>query len=293
MSREGGGVQDTGGCILKLGEPPFPGSPDLSGHDFGDFRVEIASNGIAHVVLGHPGKMPSTGIGGHAALARLWPQLAEAREVRSILIRSEGKGFCAGGSPELVQELLKSAPARLRVLAEIRAIVQGMIDCDKPIVSAINGAAVGAGLALALLADISIAARDAKLIDGHTKIGVAAGDHSVVIWPLLCGLAKSKYYLLLSESLTGQEAERIGLVSLSVEASQLTRVSQEIAERLARGSAAAQAFTKRTLNHWLRSAWPAFEHSAALEILGFAQPDAVEGVTALAEKRAPHFDGTG
>jgi enoyl-CoA hydratase len=191
-----------------------------------------------------------------------------------------------------VQELLKNEEARLRVLAEIRAIVQGMIDCDKPIVSAINGAAVGAGLALALLADISIAAQDAKLIDGHTKIGVAAGDHSVVIWPLLCGLAKSKYYLLLSEPLTGQEAERIGLVSLSVEASQLAAVSQEIAERLARGSSSAQSFTKRSLNHWLRSAWPAFEHSAALEILGFAQRDAVEGVTALSDKRAPQFDGT-
>ena len=277
---------------MKLTEPPSAGSPDLAGQPSGDFRVEIASNGIAHVVLGHPGKMPCTGIGGHTALARLWPQLAEAPDVRCILIRSEGKGFCAGGSPELVQELLKSGAARLRVLAEIRAIVQGMIDCDKPIVSAINGAAVGVGLALALLADISIAAQDAKLIDGHTKIGVAAGDHSVVIWPLLCGLAKSKYYLLLSEPLTGHEAERIGLVSLSVEASQLDAVSRVIAERLAKGSASAQAFTKRTLNHWLRSAWPAFEHTAALEILGFAQPDAVEGVTALAEKRAPQFDGT-
>jgi len=274
-------------------EPFLPGSSEVSGHDFGDFRVEIGANGVAHVVLGHPGQMPSTGIEGHAALARLWPDLAKAPEVRCILIRSEGKGFCAGGSPELVQELLKSEAARLRVLAEIRAIVQGMIDCDKPIVSAINGAAVGAGLALALLADIPIAAQDAKLIDGHTKIGVGAGDHSVIIWPLLCGLAKSKYYLLLSESLTGREAERIGLVSLSVEASQLAAVSQDVAERLARGSSSAQAFTKRTLNHWLRSAWPAFEHSAALEILGFAQPDAVEGVTALSEKRAPKFDGSG
>ncbi|MGH6637949.1 MAG: enoyl-CoA hydratase-related protein, partial [Polaromonas sp.] len=167
--------------------------------------------------------------------------------------------------------------------------VQGMIDCDLPIVSAINGAAVGAGAAVALLADVSIAGHKAKIIDGHTKLGVAAGDHAALIWPLLCGMARAKYHLLMCSTLDGIEAERIGLVSLAVPDNQLLDKAREVSRTLAAGSPTALAFTKRSLNHWLRAAWPAFEHSLALEMLGFAGADAREGFAALNEKRTPRF----
>ena len=254
-----------------------------------DFRIEIGSDGIAEVILGAPGKMPTTDARGHGELARIWPRLSAETGVRCILVRSEGKGFCAGGDVGLVDELLASEAARLRVMREAREIVQGMLDCDVPIVSAINGAAVGAGAAVALLADVSIAAHNAKIIDGHTKLGVAAGDHAAVIWPLLCGLAKAKYYLLTCTPLKGEEAERIGLVSLCVPDEELQATARRVAEQLAAGSPTALAFTKRSLNHWLRAAWPAFEHSLALEMLGFAGRDAREGLAALNEKRAPKF----
>jgi len=256
-----------------------------------DFRVEIGGDGVAELIFGAAGKMPATSAAGHAELARIWPRLAALEEVRSILVRSEGRGFCAGGTPELVDGLLGEERARLRVMAEARAIVQGMIECDRPIVSAINGAAVGAGAAVALLADISIAGRGAKIIDGHTKIGVAAGDHAAAIWPLLCGMAKAKYYLLTCAPLSGEEAERIGLVSLCVADEELTETARRIARQLAAGSPTALAWTKRSLNHWLRAAWPAFEHSLALEVLGFAGSDAREGVAALKERREPKFGG--
>jgi len=255
----------------------------------GDFTVEVDSEGIAHLILGQDGLMPAMSADGHREIGEIWHTLAHASDVRSVLIRSIGKGFCAGGTPELTEEMMRDSAARARVMKEVRAIVQGMIDCDKPIVSAINGAAVGAGAALALLADVSIAAREAKIIDGHTRIGVAAGDHAAILWPLLCGLAKAKYHLLLCEPLSGEEAERIGLVSLCVERSALEETAVGIARRLAYGSPAALEFTKRTLNHWMRAAWPAFEHSLALEMMGFADSDAREGLTALREKRPPHF----
>jgi enoyl-CoA hydratase len=183
----------------------------------------------------------------------------------------------------------------MRVMRAGRGIVQGMIDCDLPIVSAINGAAVGAGAAVALLADISVAGQRAKIIDGHTKLGntklgVAAGDHAAVIWPLLCGMARSKYHLLLGDAVDGVESERIGRVSLCVTDAELEVGALQIAQQLAAGSATALAFTKRTLNHWLRSAWPAFEHPLALEILGFAGADAREGFAALQSRRAPVFE---
>jgi enoyl-CoA hydratase len=256
-----------------------------------NFRVELDEQGIAHVILGPAGAMPVTDAAGHAALAAIWTQLDAHPEVKAILVRSEGKGFCAGGELAMVDEMLVSEAARARVMREARDLVRGMIDCGKPIVSAINGAAVGAGLAVALLADISIASRSAKLIDGHTKLGVAAGDHAVAIWPLLCGMAKAKYYLLLCETVSGEEAERIGLVSRAVDAEALHAEALAIAQRLAAGSASALAGTKRALNHWLHAAWPAFEASLAAEFMDFGGADAREGVAAIKEKRTPVFGG--
>lgn len=255
-------------------------------------RVELGDDGVAELVFGPAGTMPATDAVSHAELGELWRRLAAEPGVRAILVRSEGKGFCAGGTPALVQELLDSEAARLRVMREARALVQGMIDCELPIVSAINGAAAGVGAAVALLADVSIAGHNTKIIDGHTKLGVAAGDHAAEIWPLLCGLAKAKYYLLSCAQIDGAEAERIGLVSLVVPDEQLLDRARELARQLAAGSPTALAFTKRSLNHWLRAAWPAFEHSLALEILGFAGADAREGLAALNEKRVPRFGRT-
>ena len=253
------------------------------------FRVDIDDGGIAHLVFLPAGGMPVADVAGHAELGSVWNRLDAHPQVKAVLVRSEGKGFCAGGEMSMVEDMLVSEQARQRVMREARDLVRGMLDCGKPIVSAINGAAVGAGLAVALLADISIASRGAKLIDGHTKLGVAAGDHAAVIWPLLCGMAKAKYYLLLCEPVSGEEAERIGLVSRTVDAEALEPEALRIARQLAAGSRSALAGTKRSLNLWLHAAWPAFEASLAAEMMDFGQADAREGVAAIREKRVPAF----
>jgi enoyl-CoA hydratase len=177
------------------------------------------------------------------------------------------------------------------VLREARDIVLNVIDCSKPIVSAIHGPAVGAGLAVALLADVSIAARSARIIDGHTRLGVAAGDHAAICWPLLCGMAKAKYHLLTCETLSGEEAERIGLVSLSVDDDELHDRALDVARTLAGGAQSAIRWTKHTLNHWYRLLGPVFDASLAYEFFGLGGPDATEGLTALREKREPFFRG--
>jgi enoyl-CoA hydratase len=252
-------------------------------------RLDLFEDGVAELVFGPEGTMPTSDAQGHAVLGSVWAQLAARPAVRCILVRSEGKGFCAGGELGMVQEMMEQLPVRLRVMKEARDLVQGMIDCDLPIVSAIHGAAVGAGAAVALLADVSIAGHKARIIDGHTKLGVAAGDHAAVIWPLLCGMAKAKYYLLTCAAIDGAEAERIGLVSLAVPDDQLLERARDVARTLAAGSPSALAWTKRSLNHWLRAAWPAFEHSLALEVLGFGGADAREGLAAVQAKRTPQF----
>jgi enoyl-CoA hydratase len=257
---------------------------------FGSLRFERPAPGILHVVLDAPG-LNAVGHRMHRELAEVWLAIDRDPEVRVALISGAGKGFSAGGSFELIDELTRDYALRTRVLREARDLVFNVINCSKPLVSAIHGPAVGAGLVAALLADVSIAARSARIIDGHTRLGVAAGDHAALCWPLLCGMAKAKYYLLTCETLTGEEAERIGLVSLCVDDAQLHERALAVASALAGGAQSAIRWTKHTLNHWYRALGPAFDASLALEFYGFGGPDAAEGLAAHREKRAPRFRG--
>jgi enoyl-CoA hydratase len=175
------------------------------------------------------------------------------------------------------------------MLSEMSDLVYNMLNCEKPIVSAINGVAVGAGLVVALLADIAICAEDARLGDGHVKLGVAAGDHAAIVWPLLAGMAKARYYLLTGEMITGAEAERVGMVAKALPRDEVLPAAMKAATTLATNSQLAVRWTKRALNNWLKQAGPIFDQSAAYEMLGFMGPDVVEGVAALKEKRPPRF----
>jgi enoyl-CoA hydratase len=200
-------------------------------------------------------KLATADAGMHRELAEIWRDISADPDIRVAIIRGEGRGFSAGGDLSLVEEMANDFATRTRVWHEARDLVYNVINCDKPIVSAMHGPAVGAGLVAGLLADISIAAKTARIVDGHTRLGVAAGDHAAIVWPLLCGMAKAKYYLMLCESLSGEEAERIGLVSLAVDEDQLVAKAFEVANRLATGSQTAIRWTKYALNNWL--AWPA------------------------------------
>jgi enoyl-CoA hydratase len=136
---------------------------------------------------------------------------------------------------------------------------------------------------------VSIATRDCRIVDGHTRLGVAAGDHAAIIWPLLCGMAKAKYYLLTCDELLGEEAERIGLISLVTDDAELDARAVEVATRLATGAQSAIRLTKYALNNWLRQAGPIFDSSLALEFLGFSGPEVREGLDSHRGKRAANF----
>lgn len=249
---------------------------------------EASAPGVLGIVLDGPG-LNAVDAEMHRQLAEVWLKIDRDPDVRAALIRGAGKGFSAGGSFELLDGLTTDYAVRTRVMREARDIVLNVLNCSKPVVSAIHGPAVGAGLVVALLADVSVVGRNAKIIDGHTRLGVAAGDHAAICWPLLCGMAKAKYYLLTCDPLSGAEAERIGLVSQCVDDDAVHDRAVEIATGLAEGAQSAIRWTKHTLNYWYRAMAPAFDASLAYEFYGFGGPDATEGLASHREKRAPVF----
>jgi enoyl-CoA hydratase len=222
---------------------------------------------VLRITLDRPESMNSLNWEAHGELTKVWKVVDEDPETNVAIIRGAGAAFSAGGDFSMIERIMSDYSMQAAALKEFRELCYNMIDCSKPIVSAIHGPAVGAGLAAALLADVSIAAKTARIIDGHTRLGLAAGDHAALIWPLLCGMAKAKYYILTCEPLSGEEAER-----------------------LARGAQRPIRWSKHALNNWLRMMGPSFDNSAALEILSFNGPELREGLASLKEKRAPRFD---
>jgi enoyl-CoA hydratase len=149
--------------------------------------------GIIELVISNEGRLNAATEAMHGELAAVWPAFDKDDAVRTIIVRGERSNFSSGGDFTMIERIIEDEATLIRVWKEASALVYNMINCYKPVVSAIRGSAVGAGLAIALLADISVAAENARILDGHTRLGVAAGDHAVIIWPLLCGLAKARY----------------------------------------------------------------------------------------------------
>lgn len=257
--------------------------------DYQHILFERREPNILWMTLNRPEVLNAADARLHTELVEIWNTIDRDPSVIVAVITGAGRAFSAGGDLKMVENAYKNYDEIVRILDEARDLVYNILRCNKSIVSAINGPAVGAGLVVALLADISIAGEGARLADGHVRMGVTAGDHAAILWPLLCGMAKSKYYLMTSDFLDGREAERIGLVSMCVPDEELLDKAMEVATNLATGPRQAIRFTKRALNQWLLQAGPIFDHSLALEMLGFFSEDMIAGVEGLRQKRPGEF----
>ena len=257
--------------------------------DFRHLKFERPVPGVLLLTLDRPEVLNAADVAMHREMSDVWSVIDEDEDVAVSVVTGAGKAFSAGGDLAMIEEMTRDYEAVIVQWRDAGAIVDRMLSARKPIVSAINGVAVGAGLAIALLADVSIASESARLSDGHARIGVAAGDHAALLWPYLCGFAKAKYYLLTADFIDGREAERIGLVTRCVPDDRVLEEALEVAGRLARGSSTAIQWTRRVLNQHLRQNLPLYGESLALEMLGFLGPDAREGVAAVRERREPSF----
>ncbi|MBV1905156.1 MAG: enoyl-CoA hydratase/isomerase family protein [Pseudomonadales bacterium] len=260
--------------------------------DYSDYEYllfDSKPNGVLTITLNRPEVMNATNGRMHWELTQIWDTVAADDDTNVIVVTGAGKAFSAGGDLNWVESTIGNAESVANIQKEASDIVYRLLALEKPVISAINGVAVGAGLAVALMADISIMSETAKFTDGHVKLGVGAGDHAAIIWPLLCGMAKAKYYLMTAEFIDGKEAERVGLVSLCAPAEEVLPKAMAIADKLAAGSQPAIRGTKSTLNGWMQMAAPIFDNSLRMEMLCFLGADAAEGVAAVKEKREAVF----
>jgi enoyl-CoA hydratase len=257
--------------------------------EYQHLKFDRRRNGVLLVTINRPEVLNATDDRLHWELTQIWPTIGADPDTRVAVVTGAGRAFSAGGDLGMVEKNATDPRRLARTVQEASDLVYNLINLDKPVVSAINGVAVGAGLVVALLADVSIIAENARFTDGHTKLGVVAGDHAAILWPLLCGMAKAKYYLLTCEPLAGEEAERIGLVSTCVDDEDVLATATRVADGLAQGAQNAIRWTKHSLNHWYRMFAPAFETSLGLEFLGFSGPDVQEGLAAHREKRPARF----
>ena len=244
---------------------------------------------VLRIIFDRPETYNSVDAETHTQMTDIWIDIDRDQDINAVIVTGRGKAFSAGGDFSLIEGITGNFDTVMKTWKEAKDLVYNIINCNKIIISAINGPAAGAGLVVGILADISIAGKRAKIVDGHPRLGVAAGDCAAIIWPLLCGMAKAKYYLLTCKPITGEEADRIGMVSMCVEDDDLEQISIDTATELATGSQSALRWTKYSLNNWLRQAGPIFDASTALEMLGFMGDDVKEGVLSHREKRAPNF----
>lgn len=158
----------------------------------------------------------------HEELSRVFVDAAKDPESDVVVLTGAGRAFCAGGDVDWMQDAIDDPGSFETTVAEAKAIVFSLLDCEKPTISMINGPAVGLGATLALLCDISFAADTTYLADPHVSIGMVAGDGGALIWPQLIGFARAKEFLFTGDRIDARRAAEIGLINHAVPAGQLS-----------------------------------------------------------------------
>jgi enoyl-CoA hydratase len=268
---------------------------DYSDYEF--LKIEVLER-VATITLNRPDSLNAVHSGLHHELERIWLDVGADREVNAILLTGAGRAFCAGGDIKAMAGGSASSPtskqkknARLPgpiTGANVRRLIENMIDVEQPIIGAINGDAIGLGASLALLCDITVVSEEARFADTHVKVGIVAGDGGAVIWPLLIGPHRAKEFLMRGNFISGSEAGRIGMVNYALPPEQVMGKARELAQELADGPSLAIRWTKLSVNKWLKEqANLILDASLAYEMVSFNSKDREKAVKAFMLNRKP------
>jgi enoyl-CoA hydratase len=252
---------------------------------YAHFNVEVRDR-IAFISFNRPDKMNAVNQRISDDIPLVLKDFRASDDADVAVVTGEGRAFSIGGDLQLMQDMNDDPETHLPdLIATAGDLVRAHLDLDKPIIAAINGPAMGAGAAMALLCDIIIMERHATISDGHLMGALTAGDGGALIWPLAVGLTRAKKYLLTADWISAEEAERIGLVSEVVDTGDSLRRATEIAKRFAGAPQVPLRFTKRALNLWLWQNLPIFEQSLALEAISISRADVARTIENIRTSR--------
>jgi enoyl-CoA hydratase/carnithine racemase len=258
------------------------------------FYYSVA-DGIARVKFARPETLNSLTFKVYHDLTDLFYQLRSDDAVKVVMLEGNGRGFCSGGDVhEIIGELLKRDVKGLLEFTRMSGeLIVNMRQLEKPIIAAVNGIAAGAGAVIALASDFRIFAKEAKIAFLFQKVGLTAADMGAVfLLPKVVGLARATELLMLGDTITADQAEKIGLANKVVELVDLEKESIALAERLARSASLALGLTKRLLNNeWNMDIASAIEQEATAQALMMQTRDHREFHEAYAAKREALFEG--
>ncbi len=268
---------------------------DYSALSKGHLDIEVRPNKVAVATLNRPDRMNAMGDGMHEALEQFVQMVTDDRDVNAVVFTGAGRAFCAGGDVKAMGDRASGEAAPLdpgNLLRGPKYLVQRFVNCEVPLIAAINGPAIGLGATIALLCDVLFIAVGARIGDNHVKVGITAGDGGAAIWPLLVGLHRAKDMLMTGRLIYGKEAHEMGLVNFVYPDDQLLDKALEYAAEIAAGARVAIRFTKIALNrHLWDSVNRVMDFSLMSEQVAMATQDHKEATAAFREKRPPQFTG--
>lgn len=252
-------------------------------------------NAVSWITLNRPEAMNALTSDQREHLIRLLSEASADHAVRAVVITATGRGFCAGadlrGSATDGGERVPGDVARVIRLGAQR-LIAAVLDCEKPVIAAVNGTAAGIGAHLALACDLVLAAEEARFIEVFVRRGLVPDGGGAYLLPRLIGPQRAKELMFFGDALSAAEAERLGLVNRVVPAQDLEKTARAWAERLAAGPTRALASTKHLVNTSLDTdRATAFAAEAAAQEINMTTADAQEGVASFVERRTPRFEG--
>ena len=212
--------------------------------------IDKRDDGIAIATLNRPVRLNAVHDPMHRELERLPKDFDADPDARVLVVTGAGRAFCAGGDFSRDRDRRDGLRP---VFVHARYLVHNWLDCEKPVISAVNGYAMGLGATIALFSDVAIAARRAVFADSHVNMAIGAGDGGGVFWPLLIGPHRAKYHLMTGEQIDAETARELGLVHKVVEDDQLMDEALGLAARPAAGPSYAIAASKVPINQWMKS----------------------------------------
>ncbi|MFD6556058.1 enoyl-CoA hydratase/isomerase family protein [Streptomyces sp. NPDC058398] len=274
--------------------PESPESPAPAEKSLDSLIRHATDNAVSWITLDRPETMNALTWDQRERVIDLLAAASADPGVRAVVITATGRGFCAGadlrGGPPAGERVPGDVARTIRLGAQ--RLIAAVLDCEKPVIAAVNGTAAGIGAHLAFACDLVLAAEPARFIEVFVRRGLVPDGGGAYLLPRLVGPQRAKELMFFGDALSASDAERIGLVNRVVPAEELEKTARAWSERLAAGPTRALALTKQLVNASLDTDRAgAFAAEAAAQEINMTTADAAEGVASFVERRAPRFKG--